>query len=86
MLERVTAEGKAGEEGLNKLAFLVMGVMATLAALFKQGHRCAVCFANGALPYCINGWFYGTVLLLDAVLRCCVCRNLFAFCTRCRVD
>eukprot|EP00752_Nemacystus_decipiens_P005667 g5128.t1 len=39
VLERVTAEGRAGEEGLNKLAFLVMGVMATLAALFKQGHR-----------------------------------------------
>lgn len=42
MLERVTAEGRAGEEGLNKLAFLVMGVMATLAALFKQGHRSAL--------------------------------------------
>ncbi|CAM9634190.1 unnamed protein product, partial [Ectocarpus sp. 8 AP-2014] len=39
VLERVTAEGRAGEEGLSKLAFLVMGVMATLAALFKQGHR-----------------------------------------------
>lgn len=39
VLERVTAEGKAGKEGLSKLAFLVMGVMATLAALFKQGHR-----------------------------------------------
>lgn len=42
VLERVTAEGRAGEEGLNKLAFLVMGVMATLAALFKQGHRSAL--------------------------------------------
>lgn len=41
VLERVTAEGRAGQEGLNKLAFLVMGVMATLAALFKQGHRSA---------------------------------------------
>ncbi|CAM9179699.1 unnamed protein product [Scytosiphon promiscuus] len=39
VLERVTAEGRAGQVGLNKLAFLVMGVMATLAALFKQGHR-----------------------------------------------
>ncbi|CAM9573000.1 unnamed protein product, partial [Laminaria digitata] len=39
VLERVTAEGRAGQEGLSKLAFLVMGVMATLAALFKQGHR-----------------------------------------------
>lgn len=43
VLERVTAEGRAGEEGLNKLAFLVMGVMATLAALFKQGHRSGCC-------------------------------------------
>lgn len=41
VLERVTEEGRAGHEGLNKLAFLVMGVMATLAALFKQGHRSA---------------------------------------------
>lgn len=54
VLERVTAEGRAGREGLSKLAFLVMGVMATLAALFKQGHRCACVSISAPFSCCLR--------------------------------
>lgn len=39
VLKRVTQEAKEGQEGFSRLSFLVIGVMSTLAALFKQGHR-----------------------------------------------
>lgn len=65
MLERVTAEGRAGEEGLSKLAFLVMGVMATLAALFKQGHR----FVASPSRWCFLPVAVGISVLFVALWR-----------------
>lgn len=55
VLERVTQEAKEGQEGFSTLSFLVIGVMSTLAALFKQGHRCAAKDERSlGLESCIN--------------------------------